>query len=475
MDPDDGEDGGGVPLGSPHSSQTNLGGDVESHNGLKSNLARNQNRLTEVASSHVARADRGSRAKRPRDEYNRRKSVRAELYNHSLLALEDHTRSSISSETLHQILNIRREKSIQELVSSVSAWEEEKMLESLNRETLIPPGAVHTFSTWLVFELLICRNMALSVYANCKTLRTSNLAGDYFSIIALCEASDSGRQNVVTLKRVSIDDVERLAESLVRASRILPGIDFAETSVRGTDEMPTALSLEIVLLMHTFGSIHTRCNTLFDQLGLAGLVTELELGTFRQRLSCGKNEPSAKEIDYFSALFTRWRCVLEILDFGILAYEGAHVSRFDQHIFGSNIDSFDFPERSLSFLPVAQRRAQEETSVRFRRLRMNCLAELMGDSDVWVLGRGTDPPTQALYLASDIETFADAWGPVWKVVDRLRLGSISRYNVGGGSIVPWPWDSSAHPKLEAGERLCHWKSNDDFIKFRVADSSELSG
>ena len=238
--------------------------------------------------------------------------------------------------------------------------------------------------------------------------------------------------------------------------------------------MPTFLSLEFVLLMHTFGSIHTCCNKLFDQLGLFSLITELELDTFRKRLTCGKNEPSAKEIEYFSALFTRWRCILEILDFGILAYEGAHVSRFDQDIFGSNIDSFAFPERSLSFLPVAQGRAQEENSVRFCRLRMNCLAGLMGNSDVWVLGRVKDLPVQALYLASDIETFADVWGPVWKVIDQSRPSSILSYNVGDGAIVPCGWDSGIHPNLEAGERLCHWKKNDEYIKIKAVGSSEPS-
>ena len=474
MDPGNNEIVSAVPLGSPHLSESDHNDNETTCKTLRSNLARNQDHFIEPNAFHVQRAHRGSRGIRPRDENKRRRSVRAELYNHSLLALEDHTRSNVSSETMHQIFNIRREKSVQELVSSVSAWEEERMLESLKPETQNFLGAAQTFSTWLVFELLMCRNMALSVYANCKTLQASNLAGDYFSVLVLCATPPSSRQNVVSLKRIYIDRVHGLAESFVRATSVLPSLNFCETSVRGTDDMPTFLSLEFVLLMHTFGSIHTCCNKIFDQLGLFSLITELELDTFRKRLACGKNEPSTKEIEYFSALFTRWRCVLETLDFGILAYEGAHISRFDQDIFGSNIDSFAFPERSLSFLPIAQSRAQEETSVRFWRLRMNCLAGLMDNSDVWVLGRVKDPPVQALYLASDLETFADAWGPVWKVEDQSRPGSIVSYNVGGGSIVPCVWDSGTHPNLEAGERLCHWKKNDEYIKFKAVESSELS-
>ena len=191
MDPDNNEIAGAVPLGSLHLSELNHNdNDNEAtRKTLRSNLARNQDQFIEPDTFHVQQAPRGSRAKRPRNENKRRKGVRAELYNHSLLALEDHTRSSVSSETMHQIFNIRREKSIQDLVSSASAWEEEKMLESLKPETQKPFGAVQTFSTWLIFELLMCRNMALSVYANCKTLQASNLAGDYFSVLALCATS----------------------------------------------------------------------------------------------------------------------------------------------------------------------------------------------------------------------------------------------------------------------------------------------
>ena len=474
MGSDDDEDEGGVPLGSLDLSEAKHSDNEEPYSGLRSNIARNQDQLVDANPLPREQADKESRRKRPRNEYIRKRAVREELYNHSLLALEDHTRSRISSEAMGQILGIGQEKSIQDLMSSVSAFEEDKMLRSLKPQALTHLGDAHTFSTWLVFELLMCRNMALSVYANCKTLQANNLAGDYYSILTLCEASTSNRPNVVSLKRIPIDGVQGLAESLVRATRVLPSLIFAETSVQGTDDMPTLLALEFLLLMHTFGSIHTRCNTIFAQLGLFGLVTELELETFQKRLTCGKSEPSTKEIDYFSALFTRWRSILEILDFGILAYEGAHVSRFDQHIFGSNINSFAFPERSLSFLPFAQSRAQEETSVYFCRLRMNCLAGLMGNNDVWVLGRAADPPAQALYLASDIETFADVYGPVWKVMDPSRPGYFTRYNVGGGSIVPWLWDSGTHPNLEAGERLCHWRKNDEYVTFKAVNSSENS-
>lgn len=68
-----------------------------------------------------------------------------------------------------------------------------------------------------------------------------------------------------------------------------------------------------------------------------------------------------------------------------------------------------------------------------------------------------------LYLATDIETFADVWGPIWKVADQSQPDLIAKYNVRGGSIIPRPSDPDVHPKLRRNERLCHWKSNDEYI------------
>ncbi len=147
MGSDDDEDGGGVPLGSLNLSEAKHSDNEEPYSGLRSNLARNQDQLVDANPLPREQADKECRRKRPRNEYIRKRAVREELYNHSLLALEDHTRSSISSETMRQILRIRQEKSIQDLMSSVSAFEENKMLKSLKPQALTVPGAAHTFST----------------------------------------------------------------------------------------------------------------------------------------------------------------------------------------------------------------------------------------------------------------------------------------------------------------------------------------
>lgn len=83
----------------------------------------------------------------------------------------------------------------------------------------------------------------------------------------------------------------------------------------------------------------------------------------------------------------------------------------------------------------------------------------------WCVGE-PKPIASTLYLKTEIGTFADVFGPVWGVQDRWQPDLISRYNVGGGSILPWPFDASVHPELQEGERLCHWKRNGDIVEVR---------
>lgn len=50
---------------------------------------------------------------------------------------------------------------------------------------------------------------------------------------------------------------------------------------------------------------------------------------------------------------------------------------------------FLFRNRAYVFCPWLRKELREETCVHFCRLRMNCLAEFVGNSEVWVLGRAT--------------------------------------------------------------------------------------
>lgn len=139
------------------------------------------------------------------------------------------------------------------------------------------------------------------------------------------------------------------------------------------------------------------------------------------------------------------------MDLVLLAYEGAHVSdlnklsdsSLNKHLIllGEHLPAFAEASRS--------------PTICYRRLPMKCLAPLLGNRDVWVFTHMMLDCPPALYLRTDIETFADVWGPVWKVKDQHEPDKIARYNVGEGSIIPWPFDPLVHPVLVMNERLCH--------------------
>ena len=164
-----------------------------------------------------------------------------------------------------------------------------------------------------------------------------------------------------------------------------------------------------------------------------------------------------------TAIFCEWRCACRVLDLGVLAYEGAHVSNFDEQFLANRSDTFELPERSLA-LPYTEIPTQLLKSIQYRRLGLRCLSPFLEGREVWVFHSTMEQQVPPLYLLTDIETFAAVWGPVWKVRDRTHPDLISKYNVGGGSIMPWEFNADMHPTLGANERLCHWKSSTAYVQ-----------
>ena len=54
-------------------------------------------------------------------------------------------------------------------------------------------------------------------------------------------------------------------------------------------------------------------------------------------------------------------------------------------------------------------------------------------------------------------TFADIWGPLWKVRSQSEPTKIMQYNVGGGSITRWPVENGVMTPLRATEVYSHWE------------------
>ena len=88
-----------------------------------------------------------------------------------------------------------------------------------------------------------------------------------------------------------------------------------------------------------------------------------------------------------------------------------------------------------------------------RRLALKCLAGLLGHSGVWVFCDSTPLREQDYYLDTPIESFADFWGPVSKVLHPLQHDKIAKYSVWGGSIIPMPEYLAIDIAVQSDRRL----------------------
>ncbi len=431
--------------------------EIETDFAPRSSLARKQNKSSASRARAPQNAQNNPSSKtKLRGIYEEQKRVQAAIFDHSLLALVDRPKEATLGEIFSRILNLQNQPDFQTMISSLSADNDGHDLDQSQIDSIIFAKSQSAFLIWFLCEFWTCRNIAILVYANCARLQAADIAGAFISALVYSGLPWGTKRRVVSLRRVQIDQVRNLAKTLVACSTALL--------------VPVAPSPDE--LKDHFLSIQAHCKAIMDGLELWGIVQDLNEQGLQHTLEHALSVPRQKEVDYFSGVFSSWRCTLEALDFCVLAYEGAHVSSFDAQILGTEMDIFFLPEPSLFFVPAAQTRAQESLCVVFRRLNLECLAPFLGDRGVWVLGRGLAEAQPAFYVRADIETFADVWGPVWAVTKKIRPEHIIRYNVGGGAIVPWPYDEDQHPLLQAGERLCHWENNARYIQHDSSQSPD---
>lgn len=374
-----------------------------------------------------------------------------ELYHHSLHSLADYTSTSLSREHISLLAALAQKTEIH----SMRGLQDHIGLGMKSSEQ-----STRAAKDLLCSTLLLCRDMALVVYSNCRRLQGTGLAGEYFNILVLLPSSQD-RQSMVTLKRVIIEEVQNLFEALNDCIYLI--YDFqGPMDAHGPPN-----------LMDSISKVHKMCQEILVVVGLDDCMTRLTEEQLQEALKVLLKELSEGEVDVSASILWEWQCALQVLDLGILTYAGAHVSDIYENILASEAKDFLIPEPSLSFSGI-NKLAPATKRIQCRRLRLKCLSSFLEDREVWVFDDTMGLSLPPLYLVTDIDNFADVWGPVWRVPDLRRPGRIAKYNVGGGSILPWRVDEKVHPRLKANERLCHWKSNADYIRSNEPSSSNLS-
>ena len=317
----------------------------------------------------------------------------------------------------------------------ISYEEEINLYDKLQFKPLDPRGSPEDLYLWIFSEFLICRNIALLVDDNCIRLQNAELAGDYISAVVLEPLNREGRENVVDLIRLSINDITAILQSFKEA----------------TPEILCALS-ENRLHKVDFSRIQERFRTIMEPLGFWDVDAMNKLGENfpQQRL-----ESTNVVVDMHTALFSHWRSMLGVLDLIVLSYTGAHVLDM-RELYLPLPGHLSMPKERLRW-PGGPKSLPLSGMFQLRSLPLYCLSDFLRWRNVWVFGRaGRAPPRSRAYLSTDIETFADVWGPVWSVADQSSPDIVVEYKAGEGSIVPWDHDPTKHPALVDGERLCHW-------------------
>lgn len=165
----------------------------------------------------------------------------------------------------------------------------------------------------------------------------------------------------------------------------------------------------------------------------------------------------APEDDLEGARHSIWfiRCILEVFDLSLLVYEGAHCGGLDYEALKQRQERI---KNNQTFKPFrfADFAIAGFNPTQLCRHRLRCLDAFLEGRDVWVFKHVLSSSSkESLYISTDIETFADVWGPVWKINDVTSQSFVIKYNVGGGSLVARKFDAAIHPRLQSNECLCH--------------------
>ena len=163
-----------------------------------------------------------------------------------------------------------------------------------------------------------------------------------------------------------------------------------------------------------------------------------------------------------------WRGLIHMLDLAVLSYASAHLGDYPVRIpYNHIVSPFRSISRDLIYTQLhGTGPLKLDCQIRLsRKYRLRCLDPLLGQRPVWAFGTKSEAPDiSKLYLSTDIKTFADIWGPLWRVDSQLEPPRINHYNVGGGTIsrCPDPNDMMA-PQLRAREVYAHWETTAERI------------
>ena len=437
--------------------QDSRSNNIQNQAGLKSTLARNQTRQAQSPSdlghADELQGERSQPARRNfRAEHADRQKLRTEIYDNSLLALSSRYTDFFQP-------NFRDRKAYEELHRMVgSKWNEISDIDPYDQDpdftfdpsslsldvelaSEVPSISEATLRKMLYSYLKWLHSMVAVINKNHARIQEAGLASDKVTVLVLPEPDIP----VVELRTVEMKAVQELA-------------GHVEDCILRLMENPK--SPDLGHLGNTSKLLQRCCYKIMQSFvpsvkQLELYVKELETHTATFEGSLVSDTSSKTTLYSILASLIFCRSTLERLDLAVLSYESGHTADL--------AGAFSLPEDNLIKIFTQQSLAQNPLSGLLpgcmQRLPLKFLAPLLGNRKVWVFCTETPFLEQELYVSTDIETFADLWGPVWKVKNSSGDGRVVRYNVGAGAIVPAPVEGAVHPPLAENQRLCHWQSS----------------
>ncbi|KAG8531757.1 uncharacterized protein KY384_003389 [Bacidia gigantensis] len=318
-----------------------------------------------------------------------------------------------------------------------------------SQDLLFKPNVGYEMRVRLFPHLMLVRNIATLVDQNLTRMEEALLLKSTLSAIVLSLTAPG----VVELRRIELTLVRSLLKSLEKAAIVFHSGPFGLDILKALDQAGKHSCGILRPFLPSVGWEIDRYLNWSDELSNNFLDS-----TWIQSNSEDLLQHMLRALGFCFAS-------LERLDLAILSYQGAHTAELRE--------SFCLPTPGI----IRLHGVEVHVDVYFPRgfmmlLPLKCPAPFLDFRKVWVFCEHEESSTDTFYLSTDIETFADVWGPVWKVPHPTDHSLTIRYNLVGGSIMPWPADRVRNPAPAENQRLCHWVSN--FDSFEKSDTSSTN-
>ncbi|KAL9064524.1 MAG: hypothetical protein Q9157_007798 [Trypethelium eluteriae] len=260
------------------------------------------------------------------------------------------------------------------------------------------------------FHLLESRNLMLAIVSNIERMKNARFCQNSINVLTV----DKARPQVARLTEIQLDLIFRLYEAIEIAMSKIARVARAGNFRIGPDAWKH------------LQSITTECENLLVKLKLPPAQAQVSI----------------------------WRKAIMVLDLAVVSYCGAHTERFDEKFLDEDLDLAKITT-AWSYDRICA------DGIMIRRRQLCCLDGFLGDRPVWVLqSQALWADSRDLYLSTDINQFADIWGPIWAVKPSEGSDMIVKYNAGPGSILACVANRDS-PPIEDGEVLCHWYRHDE--------------